>query len=301
MLRFLGTKIGTALLVAVIIVGLAIYAKVRNRAPQLDTAAKVGLIAESSIDRAIESGNLQQDDWEEALRRIQGSSTIDAAIANLTENASTSSTEAPALTATDRFAQRFFTEYVRLQKNGGVIDEETSLRLVNRLLAEDYGSPSVEKTFNMSDISLANGSTASDVRKYANSLASAFTQPSPAGYEHELIIINRVAETENNDDLEKLAQNIARYEQIRSLTAKIPVPSQFVQNHIAILNSLSAIIEGVKGMQLLSSDPVGATKMALRYEDGVNALDLSTVQLSSMIRQLNIKFSPSEAGYIFMN
>lgn len=300
MIRFLGTKIGTALLAALIIIGLATYAKLKDDAPKLDTAAKVGLIADSSVDRAIEAGNLEQSDWEEALRRIQGSSTIDTAIASLSETASSSTTTAQPLTATDRFAQRFFTEYVRLQKNGATIDEEASLRLVNRLLAEDYGSPAGERMYAERDISVLSSNSAIEFRKYANSLASAFSQETPDDYENELAILNRVADTENNADLQKLAQNIAHYEKVRAEILAVAVPQAFRSVHLTIINSLSAMIEGVRGMQLLSTDPVGATKMVLRYEDGIKALDLAIAQLSTALKQSKVAFSASDAGYIFI-
>lgn len=300
MIRFLGTKIGAALLAAIVIVGLAIYAKLRNPAQNLDTAAKVGLIAESSVDRAIKAGNLDQTDWEEALRRIQGSSTIDTTIAGLAESSASSSVTTRPLTATDRFAQRFFTEYIKLQRNGAQIDEDTSLRLANRLLAEDYGGPSGEKTYTEAQIKTVASATASDLKRYANSLASAFSQPTPSDYENELVIINRAAETDSTSDLEKLAQNIAHYEGARAATLSIPAPTTLKTTHVTILNSLSAIIEGVKGMRTISTDPVGATKMVLRYEDGIKSLDLAIAQLSTLLKQSKIVFSPSDAGYIFM-
>jgi hypothetical protein len=300
MLRFLGTKIGISIIAAILIIGGATYIKYR-KAPSADTlSSKVGVIAQESIQNALKNGQLDNAEWEKALEAIQGTTTLDEKIAVLSETGSKSDEPAAPLTATDRFAQAFLTEYARLKKTGAQIDENTTVRLVNDLLAQDYGSAPLEKVYTASNIYILSDSSISGIRKYANLLGAAFDQPMPTGYENEVAILDRVYQTDNTEDLDKLAQNIARYVAIRSAIAQTAVPNSLSQAHIALLNSLSAIIEGVRGMQLVSTDPVGATKMILRYEDGLKAIDLSIHEITTYLKRHSITFSSSESGYIFM-
>ncbi|HEY9481295.1 MAG TPA: hypothetical protein VIR98_03655 [Candidatus Paceibacterota bacterium] len=300
MLRFFGTKVGIALIIAALSISVATYAKFRNpSASDNSIAVKIDSIAEKSVKNAIESGQLDTSDWEKVLETIQGSSTIDDKIATLSQTPD-SNTDIKPLTATDRFAQRFFEEYVKLKGSGATIDENTSVNLVNKLLSQDYGSAaSSEKSYTPQDIVILTDSSTAALKKYGNTLGSALSQPLPEGYVNELTLLNQAYESGDTSGFEKMALNIARYQQIRTLIAGIPVPKTFSNAHIALLNSISAIIEGVRGMTLIDSDPVGATQMILRYEDGIKALDLSTREIASFFKRQNISFSTSESGYIF--
>ena len=299
MLQFLGTKIGISLILALIIIGGATAVKFRSPDQNSDINSKVGLIADASIDSALKNGELDTSGWEDTLKNLGLGTTTNDIIANLEEKTANIKQNDKPLTATDRFAQEFFTKYVKLQESGTPIDETTGTKLVNELLKRDYGGPTEEKTYTTANITVVNTTSLGDLKKYGNSLGSAFDQPIPKGYENEIVIINRVYETENYDDLEKLALNIARYNKMRSEIAAITVPNILKNAHISLLNSFSAIIEGVRGMALVSTDPVGATKMILRYEDGLKALELSAKEISAYFKRQNVIFSSTEAGFVF--
>ncbi len=300
MLRFFGTKIGLSLAAALVIVGGATYIKLRTPSAAAPISSKVSLIADESVKKAIQNGQIDTSDWEKALEAIQGSSTIDEKIAALGQASAVSGVATAPLTATDRFAQRFFTEYVKLKESGQTIDENTGVSLVNKLLGEDYGSAPLEKVYTAADIRISTDVSISGLRIYGNSLGSALSQATPANYENEIAIINRAYETEDTKNLEKLAQNIDYYQKMRAAVEALPVPAPLKTAHVAFLNSLSAVIDGVRGMKLLGTDPVGATKMILRYEDGIKAVDLSTRQISAYLKKQSITFSPAESGYIFV-
>jgi hypothetical protein len=299
MLRFLGTKIGLSLVIAVLIIGTATALKYRNSSQNSKITSKIDLIADASVQNAIKNGELDNSDWENTLKALTFGTTTEEIIKNLEDNATTTTTEEN-LTATDRFAREFFTKYVKLKESGAEIDESTGLRLVNELLANDYGGPAGEKIYTLADIRIINNATLADIKKYGNTLAEILDEPIPKGYENELIIANRVAETEENGDLKKLALNLARYEKLRDNIAMIYVPSGLKTNHIAMLNSLSKMIEGIRGMQLMVTDPVGATKMILEYDDGLNSLQLVVSQITAYFKKQNVIFSSTEPGYIFV-
>ncbi|MDO8579286.1 MAG: hypothetical protein Q7R72_00230 [bacterium] len=298
MLKFLGTKIGISIILAVLIIGGATVFKFKT--PKTDNiSSKIDLIADASVQNALKNGQLDNPDWENTLKNLAIGTTTEEIIKNLEQKASANTSEKP-LTATDRFAREFLTQYVKLKESGTPIDENTGLSLVNKLLATDYGGPAGEKVYTESDVSVINTTSLTEIKKYGNTLGTIFNEPTSSGYENELVIVNRVYETEKNEDLQKLALNIARYEKIRDNIAFVAVPTVLKNAHISLLNSLSAMIEGVRGMSILATDPVGATKMVLRYEDGLKSLELSTRAMSAYFKKQNVIFSSTEPGYIFV-
>ncbi len=299
MLKFLGTKIGISLIIALVIVGGATVFKFKT--PKTDSiGSKIDLIADASVQNALKNGQLGNPDWENTLKNLAIGTTTNDIIKNLEQKSSRASTPEKPLTATDRFAREFFTQYIKLKKSGAPIDENTGLLLVNKLLARDYGGPASEKVYTESDVSVINTTSLAEIKKYGNTLGMILNEPTPSGYENELVIVNRVYETEKNDDLQKLALNIARYEKIRDNIAFVSVPIALKVAHISLLNSLSAIIEGVKGMSILTTDPIGATKMILRYENGLKSFELSAKAISAYFKKQNVVFSSTEPGYIFV-
>jgi hypothetical protein len=204
------------------------------------------------------------------------------------------------LSATDRFARKFFTEYINLKKSGAFIDEQTGINIVNQLLAQDYGSPVEEKIYIETDITVLNTSALTVLRQYGNDLGAIIDAPFPKGYEQELTVINRVNETDNTDDLSKLSLNIKRYKDMRDKILALPVPNALKTAHLALINSISAMLEGVKGMVIIKTDPVGATKMIARYEGGLNSIEFPFKEIAAYLKKRGISFSSSESGYILM-
>jgi len=288
------TKIGLALVVAIIIIGAATAVKIKNSHPTDEIQKKVGFIVNSSMEAVIKNNNLNNSNWENVSKDIVGTSTND-----LMATLSTSSISSEEnLTATDRFARAFFTKYVYLKQSGVTIDEDTGTNLVNQLLAEDYGSPTEEKVYTDADIKIQNSTSLSDLKKYGNTLGNVITTPLPKDYEQELIIIGRVNDTGNTSDLKKLTLNINHYQSMRDEIVALYVPIALKTAHLSLINSISAILEGVRGMILIETDPVGATKMIARYEYGLKSLPLSIQTIKLYLAKQNITFSTDEGGYI---
>lgn len=300
LLAFIGTKIGFSLLVALVIVVGASILKVSNQNPKNDIANNIGLIADTSVKNGIKNGDIVPSDWESTLKKISGVSATSDTVQSVGSVSTYSDTNTKELSATDRFAQTFFTKYVELKKSGSTIDENTGTNLVNDLLTQDYGSPKEEKIYIDSDIVIINSSSADVLRKYGNGLGLILNTPIPKGYENELTIITRVNDTGNMEDLKKLALNIARYETLRDKIAALPVPVVLKSAHLSLVNSISAMLEGVRGMTLIETDPVGATKMIARYEDGLKSLSFPLQMVKEYFISQNITFSPGEAGYILV-
>ena len=78
------------------------------------------------------------------------------------------------------------------------------------------------------------------------------------------------------------------------------MPKALKGAHIAYLNSLSALLQGVQGMSLIETDPIGATKMMQSYENGLNSISIPPQFMRAYFKKEGVIFSPSESGYLFM-
>lgn len=297
--KFLFSSIGLSLIAALLIIGGGIYLKKATEKPGNSIQNKINLIAQESIQKAINNGQVDVSEWEEAFKKNAASSTEEK-IANLQEKYAKTTQNDQNLTATDRFSQALLQKYVDFKNKGGVLDDNTTLQFVNELIVQDYGGPELEKTYDLSDIIVLDTDLPSELKKYGNAMGIAVSRPVSAGFENEITIINRVYETDDASYLAKLPENLARYRDARAIATKIPVPKNLVNAHLAFLNSLSAMIEGVKGMTLIDTDPIGAAKMMLSYEDGLKSFDPALRIISNYFKTRNIEFSSSESGYVFL-
>ncbi len=298
--KFLFSSIGLSLIAAVVIIGGGIYLKKATEKSSNSVRAKIDLIAQESIKKALQNGQIDTSGWEEALLAVSSTSTTDDKIAELKDAYEKSDAETAPITATDRFSRELLEKYVDFKNKGGVIDENTTIRFVNELLTKDYGGPEGEKIYTITDIIVLDTDLPSELKKYANEMASAISRPAPVGYESEIAIVNHVYETDDASYLEKLPQNIARYTEARKIASQIAVPKNLVDAHLAFLNSLSAIIEGIKGMTYIDSDPIGAARLMLSYEDGIKSIDPALRVISSHLKNRNVEFSSFESGYLFL-
>lgn len=297
--RFLFSRIGLSLIVALLIIGSATVLKMRSAKPDESIRTKIDLIAKESLKKAIENGKIDNPEWEKALKIATASSSVDEKIAELQKNAPSSEQEEN-LTATDKFTRTLLQRYVEIKNSGATLDENGTINLVNELLLKDYGGPEGEKTYIDSDITVLDTTSVADLKRYGNYLGSAIGKPVPDDYEHEVVLINKMYETGDASYLDKLPQNLARYTQMRREVESIAVPKIFQNAHIAVLNSLSAIIEGIRGMMLIDEDPIGATTLMLRYEDGFKSFDPALDIISNYFKTHNISFSSTEGGYLFL-
>ncbi|MDE1875073.1 MAG: hypothetical protein KGI79_03080 [Patescibacteria group bacterium] len=294
MRRFLASRVGIALVVAIVIIGIAAVAKIESNVHTQDAALrqKVGLVVDTAVQTAIQNGDQSN------LQGVLGTSTLSDKVAALEMSNSTATPEE--LTATDRFAREFFTQYIALKNSGATIDQNTGMNLVNQLLSQDYGSPTEEKTYTTADIKVLNTDSLMALKAYGNALGAILQAPLPPGYTSELTILAKASDSGDDSDLPKLALNVAHYQSVRDKILALPVPYALENAHVALINSISAILEGVRGMTYITTDPVGATKMIAQYQDGIEAISLPLEAIKQYLIKQDVSFSSSDSGYILV-
>jgi hypothetical protein len=297
--KFIKTKVGASLILAVIFIIGAVIFRTSQQTTDKNLQNTIGLIADASVKNGIKNGDIVPTDWENSLK-INSPKNF-GGITNLVATSTESSTTEENLTATDRFSREFFTQYLNIKKSGATVDENTGLNLVDKLLTQDYGSQPEEKVYSDSDMVIIYSNNTNSLREYGNSLGSIVNKPLPPNYEQEIVVLSKVNDTGNTEYFKKLGPNVKRYQEMRDKMLALPVPMDLKNVHLAFINSISAMLEGVKGMTLMDTDPVGATKMIARYEDGLKLLPLAIQTMASYFAKQGVIFSPSESGFILMH
>jgi hypothetical protein len=313
MLRFLRTKIGISLVIALIIIGCAALLRSQSAAPEKESS-----LASIAIEKVIESALEKDDDqdglknWEETLYKSDpldpdtdkdGMRDGDEAVAGrdpLSKSVADASATAtiPVYTATDRLSQELLREYTKAKQSGKEITTDLSDRIAEEILAKDYDS-SLPTAYTINDIKISADTSISGLRSYGNALGTILSAP-PAGTRNELEIFQKIASEPVETYKSELLALQKRYIAMRTKLLALPSPRETAFAQADIATALTIFIESIDGALALDTDPVGSLGKISRYQDGLSALDLPFKELSAVMKKRGISFTPSESGYILM-
>lgn len=199
-------------------------------------------------------------------------------------------------TETDRLSRELFAKYLTIKQSGAPFTAEEEEKLLVDFL-QRYPEPKVEKIFTESDIVLAKNDDAVSLRAYGNAIGTVINAHEEKG-ESELVIFERALQNEDEIDLANLDQRVKRYESILSGFKAIPAPQSVKHMHIALLNSIQALVESVGGMSLAFTDPVRTLSLTTAYPVAVERLNLAMEDISNFLAIKQVIFEKNEPGYI---
>lgn len=169
-------------------------------------------------------------------------------------------------TETAEVSRNLFAAYLEAKRLGLPIDEATKKRIVERAVAEKLSSTKT-KTYTSADIFI---SSSQDMEKYSSDLRAAFSAGTAkvASNQSEIDILQNAMKSNDTAELTKLDPIIANYSAILSATEKISVPQEFVSQHVALLNGLSAVLNDIRGFRSMFEDPMlGLVAVGSYYAD----------------------------------
>jgi hypothetical protein len=317
MFHFLRTKIGISLLLALIIIGAAFAFKYRNTEKSIKkTGTTIALekVVKDSLDRDDDNDGLKN--WEEVLYKTdpkvadtdndgikdgeevkQNNDPLVFGTGKTATNNAEMPTKPIVYTATDRFSQEIFTQYIEAKKQGIDISDEISAKIADSVLEQDYSDKI--PLYTTSSLKVNTDSSTNSLKTYANAIGLILKTP-PETKMNEFLIFQKLGNesVENyRDDLMKIQK---RYEGMRTKLLALPAPKGFAESQIEIINSISLFIEATNGAITLEEDPIGALGKIARYETGVNLLTKAVFQLKALFISHKVIFSPNESGYILM-
>ena len=132
--------------------------------------------------------------------------------------------------------------------------------------------------FDVKDIVISNDTSNEALRSYGNAVASVIINESVPGLEHEMLLLRDYLAAEEKDptDLQTLAQVYKNY---RDKTLNIPVPRNFVKEHLDLINVYHALYMNIDSMTKASVDPMVPFVRLKRYEDDVKGLSLALTNM----------------------
>lgn len=276
-------RIISALAIAVALIA-AVFILKGRQAPPTTTS----LIAEQ-----IQNANQASiDAYQTQLAATASSTTI------IVPTASASNAPVTPTTATDKLAQNILESYVAAKQSGVDISDDVSTQLADDALSQSYADSSSPKTYSATSLKISIPYSPITIRNYGNALGAIMATPASPNETFELFTFEAFAESGDATGLSSLSLNIARYQKMISGLLKISVPAPFVQSHINIINSLSAIVFAVQRMQNAATDPVGAINATSDYETAAKSLSSAISAEKALFSGNGVAFSSSEAGSI---
>ncbi|HEU0080773.1 MAG TPA: hypothetical protein VFQ72_01985 [Candidatus Paceibacterota bacterium] len=281
LLGFFGTKIGIAVLAAIVIVGAAAGFKYSRSAQEKQKGAAT-LVVEQIIKDSLKN-----------LNEIEG----DSAFVASTTGPDDAAPQEPAVpyTATDRFSQQIFREYISAKQNGKEVDADTSARIAESVLAQDYSDRT--PAYSVLDLHISADESASSLRTYGNSLGAILSAP-PAAKENELEIFLKLSSKSTDDYGKELAAIQKRYISMRTALLALPAPKSFAAAQVDILNSLNLFVDAIDGALNIDADPIGALNKIARHDDGMTALQKALASIKKTFAAKGMTFAAKEKGFI---
>ena len=216
-------------------------------------------------------------------------------------NPSTSSGQATFLptTATDKLAQNILETYVNAKQSGVDVSSDVATQIADNVLAQGYSDSESAKVYSVANIkNINNSATIADIKNYGDAVGNILSTPPAPNEQFELNVFEAFANSGDETVLSSLSLNIARYQKIITSLLKLSVPQIFANNHLAIINSFSAIVYSIQKMQNAPTDPVGAVNATSEYETTARNLTSALLAEKALFLKENIAFSSNESGYI---
>ncbi len=202
------------------------------------------------------------------------------------------------ITATDRFSRELFTKYIEAKQAGKEITPDLQAQIAEDLLSKDYTEDL--PTITEADIKISTKEDDELLQSYGNKLATVLSKKRNLNLEQELVILERImAQGMTEEDKTMLKEILTHYTTIKKGILGLQVPAPFKDSHINIAQGINILGQAIEGILDLSTDPVGSMVKIGRYQDAIDLLNAGQIATRSRFLELNLLFSPTEAGYMF--
>ena len=280
--RLLRSRIGIALVAAVVLIGGATALKFRDSA---SSAQKSGALAVAEI---IQNSLSAQND-------VEAIASTSAQVVAPTASPSQSEPD-PKTTATDRLAREMMSEYLAAKGSGEQIDANVSGQIAENVLAQDYSKQPT--LYSATDIKTAKDSSFAATVAYGNRLGAILSAP-PAANENDLQIFERLASEPAANHQKELEAIQKRYQIMKSSILALPAPAGFAAIQAEFASAVGIFSDAVAGALAYDADPVGALTAISRYDSGIEIAKKALSDAAAAFQKKGVTFKSSDAGYIF--
>jgi hypothetical protein len=211
-------------------------------------------------------------DWREALWQLDpnnpdtdGNGVLDGDQVRLATEKLEGSASTLEQTTTDLLARDIYTAVTVLQQSGQ-LDDQTSERLTTEIATAISDAVPVP-VYDISDITIISDTETSRVA-YQQRLATLLSQFSA----DDFAVVLETALVTNPDDVDpvKPAAVITKYQAIRTGMLDMNVPSGLAGSHIEMLNTMSRLVENMRGIVQANEDPLVGLASVTQLESTID-------------------------------
>ncbi len=233
---------------------------------------------------------------------VAGPNDLLSATATVVDSQRLASSTDSNLTAS--MSKDLFKKYMTAQQVTGAtkIDQQTEGQIVDSVMSSANLQNEPSQIFTAQDIKITTDNSVDAIRKYGNTTGaivekySAIVSPLDDAFTAKDAILNSDAEK-----LSTLAKSIDSYQEVLSYLQKVIVPSSLQNNHLAILNSFSAVKENTKAVSLFFDDPLRAAVAINKQGNDIRLMIGSFMALNGVFEERGIFFKSDEPGFFIQS
>lgn len=290
-------KVLALILVSITLVtGAFIFAEYKNNQTlQLEYSSDTSnniLLAQASADSYKDTDGDGLKDWEEVLWGTDPN--IPDADSKKDKETPTTLKKEEKLTATDKLARSFFSQYMNI-KEVGLQNDKASQEILAKSLLTDTNFVQAPAPYNQNDIKI---SPTVNLRDYGNIVGNIFKNNSVQS-RNEVVILQEALTTENKDVLKELDPILASYKKFRTGLLSTPVPPQAASAHLNLLNSLNKLIFIIELFSKTFTDPVMGIQGAALYQPTFQSMQDGFGEMRAVFKNAGITYTSADGGKFF--
>ncbi len=282
-------RIITASLIGVILVGGSLYYSQQQEVQEVSAVEETVTIGERKHIPVVDSDLDGVPDWQAEL--VEGEPIF--------VDASTTEEYVPPDTVTGQFVHHLNQDIATLEVYGML--DETREDLVEAAVKE-LEKRTMEEIYTKNDLTnITTVNNPDSLRSYGNIVANTYYN-FLTGDESEFQVFDRLTREGNPKHIEKLKVIEGQYDGMITYLLAMEVPEQYVFEHVAIVNALSAMRENVYGMQLLFEDPYYTAARYRRFiEDFLVMKNAVQALYDALYLDEKIMFAEQDALRVLIN
>ena len=285
-------RIGGALVFSIAVIAGTFFYTQRNTPAAVSSADSTVIVVAQNTRPYISLEDENENgisDWEESFERIS--------VESLFGISSTSEYTAPD-TISGKFSQIFFAEFMQAYANDN-LDGIGKQELIDDMISSlETGERRDRYTTN--DIIVGENTDAA-LREYGNTIAAITYIYSPsAPSDDELSILQRALTQNDESILDELMPLQEAYENYIRETLLVPVPPEFVGEHVELLNIYQAVSDDMAAFRIVFSDPLYTLTQIEQYISDASELGVLYVQIYAQLFDWGMRYSETEPASLLI-
>lgn len=182
-------------------------------------------------------------------------------------------------------------------QNGQPLSEEQKSEIMSTFVSSlDTLSKSDSIAYESKDVRLVPAGDPEKTRLYGNGVAAIIKKYFDPIDESELDVFQSALKNQDEAKLEKLENLSAAYEKSSKEISAIDVPYEFLEKHLAVINSFHQISAELKNMQKVLSDPALGLVAVKQYKESSQKAYEALRDINNYFTKNGIVFDKKESG-----